>query len=152
MSQITLQVGPVTGRGESLKRATEHAISQARSMLEGDYAPEVVRVLGQTALLWRSPVAGWHYRLESGTDLAGPWTKDEAREHALAHLAQSAWTLTPDNADAIMPLLSDYEQRDFASWVGFQRAYAHAPAEMKDMERHAWACSKQYGFAPKLTA
>lgn len=153
MSKITLEYLGIEGTGRTVKEAKLDATRTIEKMLKVDRSPYFMSFRGQSVLIWHNGTSYVSRMLDQDGDYSRGKKVSYCTSHCsdnisdvLAenrrHLAQICW----DGQEEMSPLLTEArEQRDFAQWVRFQRAYKDAREKgLRDMDCHKYACEHSY--------
>lgn len=144
MKTVVCKLGPCEGRGATKTAAREAAEQQVALLDQGTWTPVVVAcpfAPANVAVAWRTPW-GWSYKRGNSRCECQCGTQAEALRSAAVGLAQDAWHhgMTDSDCWALVEWVAGYGDTGLLSWIGFQRAYRAAPADLVEHERHQWAC------------
>jgi hypothetical protein len=153
MSKIILEYLGVEGTGRTVKEAKLDATHTIERMLKVDRSPYFMAFRGQSVLIWHNGNNYVSRILDTNEDYSRgkkisyctSHCSDSIAEvlaHNRQHLAQLCW----DGIEEMSPLLTEEkEQRKFAQWVRFQRAYQEASRNgLSEMDCHRYACEHSY--------
>lgn len=82
---------------------------------------------------------------------SGSKSMEEAKASFRYHVAQHTWNGLDETSS--VSDLTEAQQREFTSWVHFQKAYvyAHESLGMSDVDSHRWACDcRNYVSVPAI--
>ena len=141
---LTIKYYGVEGTGRTITDAKKDAGSTIETALSGDYTPTLIAHGEWCAIVARSPLSGWGYRLiETGKQgrqdlyLSGSVEHDKrvALSHVARHLAQLSGTYA-----GLERYLDRADMGQLDSYFAWQSRYAVAKAEGKtDDECRAFA-------------
>ena len=157
MKTIALEYYGMRGEGPTVREAKADAGRKLQAAMTANYTPRIVAWGKTLILVWQTPhgVVSGHVRdgRISGTCWHGTHDDlDEVEEQMRYSAAQLEADVESDEWPGILP---KGRRREFASWVGFQRAWRHASEhldQLKDYERHVWACEHGREFVPEKMA
>lgn len=146
--------GSLAGHGPNKTTAKADLEERIDKALDGSYTPRLIRVHGQTALVWRE-LDGWSYRIISlvrvNSDHAGylhgngghAKSLAEAERQARFHLAQVVFQIGgPTGLSAIQ---NADDRREHTSWCEFQYAYtAWRATRIGDTKAHREAAHRRW--------
>lgn len=160
----------ISASGSTLTAAREAlAVKVAEALDRLDFGPLLYSHRGWLGIVWPSPAGAipWLSAVHPIDETAHPQVQARCYEgHASLDLAISRTLLSlaelacdiDDPSDTITWMRQASTRQhvgpepleELCRWLGFQRAYKRAPAELPDHEKHAWACDHGSEFKPSL--
>ena len=154
MTKITLEYFGMTGTGATVKEAKQDAGVKLTAAMSKHYEPKIFQWKSHIGLVWNTPrevCSGYvHDGRISGVCCNGIDDFDTTCMRMRYNLAQNGADIFDDEIPAIIAKDKDIH-RDYARWLGFQRAFKHSEKiNPAPFDHHRWACDHDREFVPVL--
>jgi len=128
--RVVFEEAGVRGIGKNITAAKADWHQKVQTMLEGTYAPVMIRCHDRMVFIWRDP-PGWQYKIirlnEEKQDrkvllgtVSGPFSvsRDATERAARVHLAQDVFTF--GGFSGLSAIVNSDDRKDHVKWVAFQ--------------------------------